>query len=448
MGETLSALTTLPRSNVEPTELLLAESTTSASLLGVSLAAPTALSASNVDLRLPRAARSGRPIQFEFSFSNRYVPANDTERRIALASLCSHAIIDVLFDCAGYRQMLATTFAPSSNGRGITVSAYVPESAIIGDTVSVLRAVLAGEPVQVDKVLPARLRVTVGMRAPALLSIAGGISYALSPSITADGMLCVPRSSDGPILFYDSDGTALPQLPLNSTLKVSSCTAVASCTVSDLECGSGVVSGDIVLVADYNSTSPHLTAYSQARRAVLWTVPLGGGGFRGIATLPARGIVAVCNYNSFQLHAHRLTDGARVSSTRAAYFPACLAADPDRDTVYACLGHRVAAFRWDGSTFVEDGVVVAAGDRRAERLLAVMPSVYSSDSATLIVGHLGSSELLLISLPDRRLICKENLDVTEVYGLAADPSGTALAVCSQYGKVHVLAWPLSEMKSP
>jgi hypothetical protein len=52
----------------------------------------------------------------------------------------------------------------------------------------------------------------------------------------------------------------------------------------------------------------------------------------------------------------------------------------------------------------------------------------------------------VLSLPDRRLVQTYKLEGMKVMGLAADPSGTALAVCDAASKaIHVLPWPLFGM---
>jgi hypothetical protein len=64
----------------------------------------------------------------------------------------------------------------------------------------------------------------------------------------------------------------------------------------------------------------------------------------------------------------------------------------------------------------------------------------------LVVGTLGEPTLRVLSLPDRRLVHTHTLEGMKVMGLAADPSGTALAVCdAAFKAIHVLLWPLPGM---
>ncbi len=89
---------------------------------------------------------------------------------------------------------------------------------------------------------------------------------------------------------------------------------------------------------------------------------------------------------------------------------------------------------------------MAAGVAPRSHVLAVMPPAPGLRTSYLIVGTAGSPDLQLISLPDRRLVHTHTLEGMKVTGLAADPSGTALAVCDGLSKaVHVLPWPLPGM---
>jgi len=55
-------------------------------------------------------------------------------------------------------------------------------------------------------------------------------------------------------------------------------------------------------------------------------------------------------------------------------------------------------------------------------------------------------ELRVLSLPGLALVHTHRLEGMQVWGLAADPCGTALAVCDYASQsTHVLAWPLPGM---
>ena len=72
-----------------------------------------------------------------------------------------------------------------------------------------------------------------------------------------------------------------------------------------------------------------------------------------------------------------------------------------------------------------------------------MPPAPGLRTLYLIVGTCDTPTLRVLSLPDRRLVHTHTLEGMKVRGLAADPSGTALAVCDNKSEaVHVLPWPL------
>jgi hypothetical protein len=175
----------------------------------------------------------------------------------------------------------------------------------------------------------------------------------------------------------------------------------------------------------------------------------------GIAVLPADGVAVVSDNSNDSLHVLRLSDGARVMSTnRAARTPEAsfVAADPTTRTIYVCAHSAhfgVCAFRWDGTSLMPEGFLEAAGYADRYRPLAVMPPAPGRLTSYLIVGEHESPTLHVLSLPGRRLVHVHTLEGMEVMGLAADPSGTALAVCDRASKsVHILPWPLPGMPGP
>jgi hypothetical protein len=191
-----------------------------------------------------------------------------------------------------------------------------------------------------------------------------------------------------------------------------------------------------------------IVAVDAASRVVCWSAELGGRCW-GIAVLPAQGVVVVSDYDHGKLHVHRLSHGVRVASTKAEN-ATCVAADPASGTVCASTDARpsrvVSSFRWDGAALVAEGVVEDAGTADYLRPLAVMPPTVGRHTSYLVVGTLRMPTLHVLSLPDRRLVHTHTLEGMEVAGLAADPSGTALAVCDAASKaINVLPWPLPGM---
>ena len=188
-----------------------------------------------------------------------------------------------------------------------------------------------------------------------------------------------------------------------------------------------------------------LVAVDAASRAVRWSAALGGSCW-GIAVLSAQGVVVVSDLKDNQLHAHRLSDGTRIASVEARE-PTYVAADPATSTMYVSTSVEMTAFRWDGAVLVAEGFVEAAGATGNWRPLAVVPPATGQHTSYLVVGTKETPTLLVLTLPDRRLVHTHKLEGMRVVGLAADPSGTALAVCDGESKaIHVLPWPLPGME--
>ena len=109
----------------------------------------------------------------------------------------------------------------------------------------------------------------------------------------------------------------------------------------------------------------------------------------------------------------------------------------------------VIVFRWDGATLVKEGKVEAVGGAANFRPLTVMPPAPGLRTSYIVVGTCFTPTLHVLSLPDRRLVHTHTLEGMQIVGLAADPSGTALAVCDYASNaVHVLPWPLPGMPAP
>jgi hypothetical protein len=270
-----------------------------------------------------------------------------------------------------------------------------------------------------------------GMLAPLRLEGASGVLC--TPVISGNGTLYAPREGCPDVVVFSADGTPLSPLPVAS-LELSELTSDAAFDEAT----------STLLLADSNKEVSKLVAFDIVSRAVRWSTGLGGNCF-GIAVLPAQGLVVASVYSVNELRVHHLSDGALVC-TAPADRPSFIAADATTVALYVSSAYKVFSFRWNGGTLVSKGVVEAAGDTGNWRLLAVMPSAPGQHTSYLVVGTCYSPTLLVLSLPDRRLVHTHTLEGMKVAGLAADPSGTALAVCDYTSKaIHVLPWPLPGM---
>jgi hypothetical protein len=338
--------------------------------------------------------------------------------------------------CGEVSQPLLVMLAPTAGGRSVGVSAPVPLESAGRDSKVVIRDIsVAGQPVTHGQSLPAHVAVVSGMLAPLRLEKAAN-GYETAPVIADDGTLYAPREGCSDVLLFSADGLPLSPLPLASLgLSMGTHAAAAFDETSAM-----------LLLADDNGRDSKLVAVDAVSRAVRWSTGLGDS-CSGIAVLPAQALVVASVYNFDSLWVHQLVDGAHVAAFPADC-PAYVAACPATATLYVNTGDVVSAFRWNGSTLVSEGAVEAAGvtDDSGCRPLAVMPPTPGHRTSYLVVGTVYTPTLLVLSLSDRSLIHTHTLEGMQVKGLAADPSGTALAVSDGASEaIHVLPWPLPGM---
>jgi hypothetical protein len=334
--------------------------------------------------------------------------------------------------CGEVSQPLLATLAPAAGGRGVVVSVPVPASAGRDSKVVIRGISVAGQPVTHGQSLPAHVAVLTGMNAPLRLEGAANI-FSTTLAISGDGTLYAPQFGLPDVLVFSADGTPLPSLH------------VASLGLSNYASNIAFDEATTTLLqADVNSVAPKLVAADAVTRWVRWSAELNAGCY-GIAVLPEQGLVVASMPVSSGLRVYRLADGTVVTTAHAER-PTLIAADPATATLYISTQCRVSSFRWNGVALVSEGVLQAAGETESWRPLAVVPPAPGQRTSYLVVGTINTPTLLVLSLPDRRLVHTHTLEGMMVVGLAADPSGTALAVCDSVSKaVHVLPWPLPGM---
>ena len=494
-----SVFSTLPRGPVEPAFIALQQSQNQDSWTLGPLFAPCGVRADNILVRgLSQYARPGRPLQFELVLNAEYPSRTHAELNIAAASVAFHTHVSVSLvllvslvsqvhgaDGADEAtvQLLQAAVVPTQTETGIgsvvsvvsvvSVTINIPEGTPRDAEVVIHSVTFAGQAVsrcltgcgaEVQTLpfhMPVRLRVVTGMHAPLQLKQCfDATAFRSTPVITSDGTLYAPKRGSPDVLVFAADGTPLPPLPLAalglSTENRCNAAAFVHAFVED--------TGTLLLLADIKGggtiTPKHtskLVAVDAASRAVRWSTVLGSECL-DIAVLPAQGVVVASDWRSRKLYVLRLSDGTYTASV-AVREPSFIAADPVYATLYVSTFFDeyndfcgVTTFRWDGAAMVFDGVVEAAGSTYNYGPLAVVPPAsgqHSSGQCTsyLVVGTLNSPSLRVLSLPDRRLVYTHTLEGMKVTGLAADPSGTALAVCDKASKsIHVLPWPLPGME--
>jgi hypothetical protein len=429
---------TLSVGPVEPTVLRVDISidalTSDISTIGTVIA-PRGVLARHVEVRgLPKHARPGRLLQFDLALSADYPCTAPAELEAAAASLVPHVHVDVSLVCGEVSPPLLATLASAAGGRSVSVSVLVPLNAGTDSKVVIRGISFACQPVTHGQSLPARVAVVTGMLAPLRLEEAAEDMMS-TPVISCSGMLYAPRYGSPDVLVFSADGTPLTCLSLASLgLSINTSTVALHEESSTL------------LLADISGKASKLVAVDAVSRAVRWSAGLSGGSY-GIAVLPAQGLVATCSYHENELRFHRLADGVLVASSYE-HQPSIAATDNVTSTLYVSVGRTVASYRWnlDGGALVPEGVVEAAGKTKNMRPLAVVAPAPGLLSSYLVVGTFDTPTLLVLSLPDRRLIHTHTITGINVMGLAADPSGTALAVCDRASKtIHVLPWPLPGM---
>jgi hypothetical protein len=279
--------------------------------------------------------------------------------------------------------------------------------------------------------------VSQGMSSPLVLRDAT-TSNTVTPAISGEGVLFSPLPGSAGVLLFDCDGNPMPSL---------SCERVQ---MSNSVFGAAYVeSTNTLLLTDASGRAEgKLVAVDMRSRRLLWsTGPRSVSAGYGIAVLPEHGIVTLSSFYDNAIRVHRLSDGVRVSSVAAS---GCSYQAAHGSMVYVSMSDSgVVSFHWNGTSLDRIGVIKAAGESGQWRPLAVIPTTSGRHSGAthLVIGSLGTPRLTVLSLPECILVHTHTLDESmKIWGLAADPCGSAFAVCDASSKaVHVISWPLPGM---
>jgi hypothetical protein len=396
---------------------------------------PVGVLAQHVEVRdLPVNARPGRTLQFELALSADYPCIATAELKAAATSLLPHVQVNVSVVCGEVSSLpLLATPALAANGRSVAVTVPIPGNTGADSCVVIHGVYVTGQFVESGQSLPARIAVLIGITAP--LRLEGAVNHCnmANPVISHDGTLYAPRYDSPDVLVFSADGAPLPSLLVDCLdLSTTTCSAAFDEASTTL------------LLAEAFSVRSMLVAVDVASCAVRWSSKLGGSCY-GIAVLSRHGIVVAGVFRLNELRVFGLADGSFVA-TAPVEDPAFMVTDPATSTLYVSTRFAVSSFQWNGGTLVSGGVVKAAGDTDNDRPLAVVPPAPGQRNSYLVVGTADSPTLAVLSLPDCRRVHTHTLDGMDVKGLAAEPTGTALAVCDGSSKaVHVLPWPLPGM---
>jgi hypothetical protein len=459
-------LDALPHGPVEPTllRLELEEAPLLAALRSVgAVYAPRCVDVRDVGVRgLPASVCPGGQLLFELALCDDS-PRYTAEYAVAaIASLSFHTRIAVsLVACTGALRQLKASVVPSLGaGQGVTVTVAIPEDAS-GDAAEVVvsHVTVAGQAVTRGLSLPLRLRIISDVLSPLLLdgAVNGAVPCSVTPVITASGKIIVPQADCPEVLVFSGNGCRQPPVRL------------APLGLSDYSCSAAFVeaTGTLLLASrsqhmgasrtQFVPEAPRKIVATEARTgfsSVRWSVTLPVGSCNGIAVLPRHGVFITSDYCLQTLTVRRLVDGSRILGVDAER-PSFLAADPATATIFASTNGRLTAFLWDS----EDGGSLKVDwvwdlSRGNNRPLTIVPPAPGHRTSYLVVGTRHTSTVDVFALPISNLndglgraAMNCELPGMDVVGLAADASGTALAVCdARSDAVHVVHWPLSGMR--
>ena len=446
LGDIEAQLQALPTSVVEPPLVgLLTDAPALLQSIAVfgHILAPLAITAADLVLDgVPSSVRLGNAVRFRLSLGARHADQSAEELAVSLNRLAEATLVEATLEGPDVvPQPLHVTIAPDVAQRCLLILLEIPLCSSHGSTLNISRISVLGQPVpcpQQHKRIPAFRSVL----APLQLTLLE-VDFITAPCITLEGRIYCPIGDSLEVLVFDSDGSPLPGLPVAS-LGLSHGTNWAAYAHGVLPC---------LLLADCIHDSSCLVAVDPATRVVRWTSGSKNlHSWNGIATLPHLGMVVA--FDAQSIVALRLSDGIHLGRISVPGVGMCLAADPGTETLYGSVksGETYTVHAW-GCTADVSGIRISsnqpatdAGVRQSMRLFAVVPPATGKMVSHLVVGHAWSSELLVLSLPSLALVHTHILKGMQIGGLAADPTGDALAVCDgALNFLHVLAWPLPGM---
>lgn len=395
--------------------------------------------------RVPCGVRSGDSLCLRLTWGTRITmqPAEELEASLGRLVETTNVEASVCGPLVELESLQSTCVADAAQ-HCLLVSFEIPGSSPCGSSVYVNAVRIAGQPfVGFPRIIPVFRGVIAPLR---LARFSASSIYSTAPCITPAGRLYCPSVGEREVMVFDADGAQLPGVPVSS-IGLSRSTRWSAYAHADTPS---------LLLSDYTgSGDSRLVAVDPSTYAVRWKSAEPVQNCSGIAALPVHGVVIVNSVNC--LSAHRLFDGRCVGQLAVPGLDSYVAADPTTGTIFASVNSSGGSV-WKGVhawSCVSDstgmqitavGQVLLAGGRPSMRVLAVMPPAPGKRDSHLIVGTTRSSELLVLSQPGFALVHTHALQGLRVLGLAADPWGSALAVCDDTTQaVHVLAWPLPGM---
>jgi hypothetical protein len=255
--------------------------------------------------------------------------------------------------------------------------------------------------------------------------------YIQTPAVSAAGIVYVPKCGQD-VLVFSSEGLALPPIQVLDE--------VIALAFDD--------TSETLLLTSASGSSSKVVALDNTTGVVRWksaadTVNhcLGAAVYLNHAIIAHRNALSI----------FRISDGSLLSSI-SCHNPKFISCDAVTGRIFVSLmddgvNHRVGVFSWDadGCTLIPSGMVTCLPSAQTSRPLAVVPALGRCTPAHLVVGSGGSRTLHIVELNSLELVSTKELPrgKGDVKGLAADPFGNALIVCSGESKAaEVFRWPL------
>lgn len=267
-----------------------------------------------------------------------------------------------------------------------------------------------------------------------------------TPAVSADGRLFVP--APGSVAVWGPCGERLSTIRLPAINRFLHCVAVDDTSQTLLVSGNRLVALDL---RDPTGGPPK------------WESEEGAGEDGGIASLPAQGLIVVTSYNDGPGSGWtlRVADGLKVSKCPELCCSFHVSAEPATAMVFvsSCV-EEGRAYRWSseavsGFHCVDPPVLLGSANFQP---LAVLPARADVGlPACLVVATWGSPTLSVFALPDYKVLHRHRLSANvredddddessvDILGIAGDPVGVALVICTRYGYTLVLPWPLPGM---
>lgn len=427
--------------------------------------APHAVTAADFALGFIPTPRSDRALLCLTLQTPQHTSQSVKELEISLvaAAAATSIVASMRFPGDELHPLLVHSIDVDATSRRILLSFNVPPDISSAAVICIDSATVAGQPVA-GVPRPSSIPFRRCVRAPLRLKWDYTYEDPLSLVIFPDGRLYVPQETSPDVLVFDSDGIALPNIPVASLGLTR-----GTCFVAYAD-----DSSPSLLFADYyGPLTPRLVAVDAATYSVRWaTPPVLYELCHGLTVLPLSGIAVIASKG--ELFAHRLSNGESVGNVKVRGLRLGLTADTSSGIMFANMRigngddadqlvdasgdddhddddesggdlFAISRISWvDGLGFMAEGIVTAIEEFGDIRPLAVVPPFFGKRVSFFVVCTVDT--LCVYALPGLSFVHTHKLTGMVVTALAADPSGTALAVCDNESKsIHVLAWPLPGM---